>query len=288
MPPRLRSEICAELKIARSSFYSQVTRQIVKDEQALSQLLTVHKRHPNYGLKRLGLALGWSINKTRRLVVRASLSLPNSFTKRGNNPKKKSNKPARDLPNHLKPYLTFRDPKRPSKGFTYRRLLDRPGRVWVQDFLEFKSGVVKIYLAVILDVKTRIPVGWSLQTSRSQYLVLEALKVALKNYQPPDILHSDRGTEYTSGAMFNLAAAFKITLSFSDPGSPYQNSFMEGWFSNFRRETDLSSRDLGKICEVIAAYMHYYTFERLHTALEMTPYEYSQIIMHKSVQEKGT
>lgn len=183
-------------------------------------------------------------------------------------------RPQDDLnpPNHFKPYLKLKDETQPHKGSSFSSLVQVDFNVWSQDFTTFKCGKTRLYLAVIIDVKSKLLMGYSLQLSHSKALVVETLKTALKTHAPPKILHSDQGVEYLSKQMLLILKAYKIELSCSDAGSPYQNPYVESWFSNFKREVDLSTSDLGVIYANIVSYIHYYNYQRIHTALKTTPH----------------
>lgn len=66
-----------------------------------------------------------------------------------------------------------------------------------------------MYLATVLDVFTRVCVGWQLPERLETPLVLDTLQAAIEQRHPPAglILHSDRGCQYTSYAYQELAAA---------------------------------------------------------------------------------
>lgn len=246
----------------------RLNRQAIKDKANLKALRDIHQRHPSYGCRRLALTLNWSTKKTRRLMnmtdIRPQIkSVKRSYVKRQINPN-----------NYLKPYLRPKDETRPRNGHSYEALTRSQLSVWSQDFTTIILNQHKLYLAVILDVQTKLVVGSSLSLNHSRSLVIRALRVALKEYPPPKILHSDQGVEYLSQAMKLMAEAYGIQLSCSDKASPYQNCFVESWFSNFKREVKLTSTDLGQIYETIMSYVNYYNHYRLHTTLKTTPYAY--------------
>lgn len=94
---------------------------------------------------------------------------------------------------------------------TYRRvpnlataadLVDRqftrtdPDRLWVTDITEHPTGEGKVYCAVVLDVFSRLVVGWSIDSSATATLVTSALGMAIDRRAPDGtIIHSDQGTQ---------------------------------------------------------------------------------------------
>ena len=77
-----------------------------------------------------------------------------------------------------------------------------PDQIWVTDvtFIPTRSGW--LYLAVMIDLYTRLVVGWSMKDRPNQELVNEALMMAVEQRQPkPGLIHhSDQGILYSSGS----------------------------------------------------------------------------------------
>ena len=81
-----------------------------------------------------------------------------------------------------------------------------PNQVWVGDITYLWTDEGWLYLAVIIDLFSRLVVGWAMAERITAELVCEALQMALwRRKMPKDILvHSDRGSQYCSGAYQNL------------------------------------------------------------------------------------
>jgi putative transposase len=78
---------------------------------------------------------------------------------------------------------------------------DAPDRLWFTDITQHRTGEGWVYCAVVLDVFSRRVVGWSIADHLRTELVADALDMARLQRRPPPqqtILHSDRGTQYTS------------------------------------------------------------------------------------------
>jgi putative transposase len=84
-----------------------------------------------------------------------------------------------------------------------------------------------VYLPSIMDLFSRKIIAWRLsQTLEAKWVVecvLEAKK--LRRTTQSLILHSDRGSQYVSGAY--LEVLHKIVPSYSRKASPWQNACME-------------------------------------------------------------
>ncbi|MGH2872601.1 MAG: IS3 family transposase [Solirubrobacteraceae bacterium] len=79
---------------------------------------------------------------------------------------------------------------------------DRPDRLWVVDFTYLRTWAGVVYFAFVIDVFSRMIVGWQFACHMRTTLVLDALGMALGLREPgADVAlvhHSDRGSQYTS------------------------------------------------------------------------------------------
>ena len=79
-------------------------------------------------------------------------------------------------------------------------------------------------------------------------------------------------------------------ISVSDPGSPWQNSWSESFFSRFKMESGNLNRfeSLGELVEYIFGYLSYYNNLRIHTAIKMSPYQFKLKISESGLEKRGT
>ncbi len=77
---------------------------------------------------------------------------------------------------------------------------EQPNSTWATDITYVWTGEGWLYLAVVLDLFSRLVVGWSMSERIDTKLVLGALEMALEGRKPPQglIHHSDRGSQYAS------------------------------------------------------------------------------------------
>ncbi|WP_164914641.1 DDE-type integrase/transposase/recombinase, partial [Xanthomonas translucens] len=80
-----------------------------------------------------------------------------------------------------------------------------------------------LYLAAVLDMHSRQIVGWAMGERADQSLASAALAMALHRRRPAQgaIHHSDRGTQYTSGAYQRQLQEAGLVASMSRKGMPY-------------------------------------------------------------------
>ena len=151
-----------------------------------------------------------------------------------------------------------------------------PHHVWAEDFTYFWFNNRFYYLATVIDLYSRVIVGWSLGTRHVTELMVEALMDAIVHYQSPLILHNDRGSEYLSLKYRLLCDSLEITPSASAPGKPWENGFQESFYGKFKLELGNIKifNSEGELLEAIALQLHYYNTKRLHTSIDTTPQAY--------------
>jgi len=114
----------------------------------------------------------------------------------------------------------------------------RPDQRWVSDITFIATDQGFLYLAVIMDLYSRAIVGWSMDKHIDAELVTRALTMAIANRCPPKelILHSDRGSQYTSALYQSMLQSHGIFCSMSSTGNCYDNAAMESFFHSLKTE----------------------------------------------------
>jgi putative transposase len=95
-----------------------------------------------------------------------------------------------------------------------------------------------IYLAVVIDLYSRRIVGWALAEHLRTELVSDALKQALgsRDTAPDLIFHSDRGSQYGSGAYRQILSQAGMRQSMSARANPYHNAWTESFMGTLKSE----------------------------------------------------
>jgi putative transposase len=115
---------------------------------------------------------------------------------------------------------------------------ERPDEKWLADISYIPTAEGWLYLAVIMDLFTRLIVGWSMAARMTSPLVEAALEMALQQRQPPPGLlhHSDRGSQYTGKDYQILLKSNIIEVSMSSTGNCYDNAPIESLFGTLKTE----------------------------------------------------
>jgi putative transposase len=117
-------------------------------------------------------------------------------------------------------------------------IIHQPNRVWTSDITYIWTREGWAYLAVVLDLCSRMIVGWELNSRLTASLVTTAVKRALYARKPAEdlILHSDRGSQYASTELRSLAKEQMLRLSMGRTGSCYDNAVTESFFHTLKTE----------------------------------------------------
>lgn len=159
---------------------------------------------------------------------------------------------------------------------------DAPNTRWVADITVIWTMQGWLYLAVVLDIFSRMVVGWAMDGHSFAVLVENALQMALARRHPePGLLHhSDRGSQYTCHDYQALLASYGIVVSMSRKGDCYDNALMESFNGTLKTECvereSYQTRAQARLS--IFEYLEvFYNRQRLHSSLGyVSPVVYEQ------------
>ena len=216
------------LKVSESGYYRWLKRSLSPRSW---QLLLVHikkifESHPdndNYGVRRIRIALAQdgidvSLSTVRRAMKKGNLlksakHRPNGLTKADITAQKADNLIRRD--------------------FT----AEAPNRKWLTDITQIPCLDGKLYIAPIMDCFNGEIVGLAMDDNMKKELCIRAFESAchFKNARGM-ILHSDRGSQYTSQGFRKTLAQYGAVQSMSGTGRCYDNARMESFFATLKKE----------------------------------------------------
>ena len=113
-----------------------------------------------------------------------------------------------------------------------------PGQRLVGDITYLRTGQGWCYLATVIDLCTRMVVGWAIAEHMRTSLVTDALAMARAGgHLPPGaVFHSDRGTQYTSTEFAQWCHKNGILRSVGRTGICYDNAAAESFFGTLKNE----------------------------------------------------
>ena len=161
---------------------------------------------------------------------------------------------------------------------------DGPNRLWVADFTYLRSRQGFLYLAFILDVFSRMIVGWQLATHMRASLVVDALEMAAGLRRPPGglIAHTDAGSQYLSVAYTERLIAFGMQPSVGSVGDALDNAMAEAFVGTIKSEL-IQGRILASFEAAeheILSWISFYNHDRLHEQLGHRPPAEFEAIHH--------
>jgi len=115
---------------------------------------------------------------------------------------------------------------------------EKPNKFWCGDVTYVWTGKHWSYLAVVLDLYARKPIGWALSKSPNSELTAKALSIAYQTRGEPDgvMFHSDQGSHYTSLRFRQQIWRHQIQQSMSRRGNCWDNAPMERFFRSLKTE----------------------------------------------------
>lgn len=114
----------------------------------------------------------------------------------------------------------------------------RADQVWVTDITYLRTHEGWLYLAVVIDLYSRMVVGWSMKPTLARELALDALLMAVWRRRPKQTVtvHSDQGVQYGSEDWSRFCKAHGLQVSMSRRGNCYDNAAAESFFSSLKKE----------------------------------------------------
>lgn len=267
--------ICETLGVSASAYYQRATdgrsaRQ-VEDERLLGRIRDVHAANYHaYGYRRMWKAL-----------LRAGEVVPRCRVQRlmrahGIQGAKRRGKPWR---------TTRPDPKAARRPDLVKRdfTAPAPNRLWVGDFTYLRCWEGVLYFAFILDVFSRMIVGWQLAANMRTDLVLDALRMALGLRAPGAdfqlVSHTDAGSQYTSFDYTQVLDDHEVLASIGTVGDALDNALAESFVDSYKTEliADRVWRSRAQLELATVEYVGWFNHERLHEALgDIPPIEFEQ------------
>ena len=267
------------LGISRSTYYKHASGRLSKREienQLIEKHLIelFHEFRSEYGALRLKpelAKLGFVVSKNRIRKLMRRNGLIAKASKKYKVTTMQSTKPYRVAKNLLK------------QNFK----VSAPNVAWAGDITYVKTAQGWLYVATVIDLFSRKVVGLAMSQRINKDLVLRALTQAIKRRKPPKglIIHSDRGSQYTSKAYWKLASKYGLTISMSGKGCCYDNAVAESFFHTLKiavvHGQNYQTRDQATRC--IFEYIEcFYNSKRAHSTLKyLSPNEFEAIWMQK-------
>ncbi len=154
---------------------------------------------------------------------------------------------------------------------------ERPNELWLADVTYTSTWEGWSYVAFILDVFSRMIVGWQITDHLRTDLVLDALEMAIWRRDVTDAQlrhHSDAGCQYTSFRYTDRLHEAGIAASIGSIGDSYDNAMAEALNGTFKAELVYLHgpwRTRVQFERAAIDWIDWYNTRRLHSAIGDIP-----------------
>jgi transposase InsO family protein len=268
-----RKSMCEVLKVSRSGYYAWRTRQPGRrkkaNEELLGRIREIHDQSRRlYGSPRITAELneeGLRCGKNRVARIMKDNSIRADVKKR-----------------------RFRRTTDSRHNYALAANLlighSQTDGVWASDITFVPTSEGWLYVAAVMNVKSRKIIGLSMSDRLSQELASTAFRDAVGRQRPPEglIHHSDRGRQYASYAYQELLKEYGITQSMSRSGNCYDNAYVESFFGTLKTELVHGERYSSRLEARLSIFEYvkvFYNRRRRHSALGYrSPEQYEKLL----------
>jgi len=277
------TKACELMEVSRSAFYAwaehEPTARQLDDEELGDRIVEIYNdSRRTYGAPRVHAALarqGYHVGRKRVARIMVQRGLAGRCKRRWKR-------------------TTIADPEAQAAAELVKRVFG-PGtveldRIYVGDITYVWTWEGWAYLATVIDLASRRVVGWALADHMEASLACDALSMAVASRRPAPgfIMHTDRGSQYTSAEFRQLLEVHHGIQSLSRKGQCWDNAVGESWFSTLKEEL-IHRQPWATIAQVRRAVFEFievfYNRQRLHSSLGYrSPAEYELIHHHAAAE----
>ena len=267
--------ICRVLGVSASAYYERASGRMsaraIEDERLLQLIRRIHAaNYYAYGSWRMWKALRRAGEEVGRGRVERLMRT------HGIQGAKRRGKPWR---------TTIADPQavRPADLVDRDFTASGPNELWCADFTYLRCWEGRVFFAFVIDVYSRMIVGWQFANHMRADLVLDALRMALHLRGPGAdvqlVHHSDAGGQYVSNDYTQTLDDHRVLASIGSVGDAFDNALAESFVDSFKTELirDRVWKTISQLELAIVEYVAWFNTERLHTSLGgVPPAEYEE------------
>ena len=228
------------------------------EESLVGRILELVREFPRYGYRMITRLLrqeGWRINFKRvyRIWRQEGLKVP--------------------VKKRKKRRLGSRE------GGVTRRRAEYPNHVWSVDFIFDRTSNGRVLKILgLVDEFTRECIALEVARNFTSGNVIDLLSEVIADRGLPRYIRSDNGPEFISQELRGFLDTIDVKTSFIEPGSPWENGYVESFNSRLRDECLACElfTTLAEARSIISEWRNTYNHRRPHSSLEgMTPAEFA-------------
>lgn len=250
---------CQWLGLSRSTYYYQPLPASGEDLLLMRILDEQYLESPQYGYRKMGLALaqaGYVVNHKRVRRLMQAMGLEAIY------PKVNTSKPAAN--HRVYPYLL--------RGVK----IVKTHQVWATDITYVPMAEGYMYLMAVIDLHSRYVLTWSVSNTMDAAWCSRVLRQALEAYPAPEIFNTDQGSQFTSEEFTQTLLNAGIRISMDGKGRALDNIFVERLWRTVKYENIYlkAYADGWQLESGLDAYFEFYNHRRFHQGLSYrTPVE---------------
>lgn len=240
------------LGINRSMLYYEESDN-KKDFILSNKIAEIYAQYPMYGYRRITAILrreGFSANRKKIHRLMREMNLYAIYPKPNTSKKGKQK--------YAFPYL-LND-----------IVVNKAHQVWQVDITYLRTVSGFVYLVAVIDVYSRMIVGYRLSNNLCVESCKSALEDAILSFGVPSIVNSDQGSQFTSDDWIELLSFHKIKISMTGKGRCNDNAYIERLWRAFKYEGSLLYHwnTIAAIKNNIKNWITWYNFKRPHQSLD--------------------
>jgi putative transposase len=258
---------CSVVDLASSSYYHRPKGPTDRQQRLEQRIIMLSQQHPRWGYRFIHQLLrreGWTVNRKRVQRVRRQEGLG------------------------IRPVKKRKRRTGPTVGYPVQAAY--PGHVWSWDFIMDRTTDGRpVKMLTMVDEYTRQCLVIHPARSITSDQVLDTLESLAVTWGAPTFIRSDNGSEFIAQIIRDWCHIAQVQTLYIEPGSPWQNGFIESFHSRFREEC-LNQEIFFSIAEtrvVVEDFRCFYNQGRPHSSLGYkTPHEFAQSLNYHPADKR--
>jgi len=249
---------CQLLEINRSSIYYDPVGESDENLRIMRLMDQEHLDHPTHGVLQMqDFLLGQSLNANQKRIRRLLrlMGIMAIYPKR--------NLSKLGHAKYIRPYLL--------RGLE----ATHSNHVWAIDITYIPMAKGFMYLVAIIDLYSRMVVGWDVFNSLNAENPLMVLKGAIAQYGKPEIINSDQGSQFTCALWIEFVGHSDIKISMDGKGRALDNIFIERLWRTVKQDyVYLNPASNGtELYQGLRQFLNYYNTRKTHQGIgRQTPF----------------
>lgn len=161
-------------------------------------------------------------------------------------------------------------------------IADKPFSFWEFDikYMYIAGEDRNALMLTVIDVKTRIVLGWILQDRIQKYDVIKLLAQIFTRWKLPETItvRTDNGSQFEAQLVRDYLKEMNVIHEFCHPATPEQNGHIESYHSIIERTICRSYefKDLKEAKDTMHRFVSFYCSERIHSGVGYTsPFKFA-------------